>query len=234
MTACAALTSKPPSAIESKLFDVQTNFTPVIAYVTNTLPPVILTVTNPAPPPQIVVVTNPATLQIVTVTNTPPAQIVMVTNQSPPQIVTVTNEVPAYVFTPKQSATDTATGIGAVTNLVAPGFGTLVSSALTGILAIWAGLRTKKQNAITANLTQAIETARSVIKSLPNGAAVGKQFDDFLVDHQQDANILQEVGLLVDKYVSPDQAQGAATKIIQLVTTPLTTPPPNAAAPSNS
>lgn len=235
LTACSLLTSKPPSAVESKLFNVQTNFTPVIAYVTNTLPPVILTVTNPAPPPQVVIVTNPATLQVVTVTSTPPAQVVFVTNQAPPVIVTVTNLVPAYAFTPNQTSLDTAQAIGTVANGFLPGFGGLISTGLAGLLGLWATMRTKsKGNQIAANLTQAIETARSVIKSLPNGATIGSQFDAFLVAHQEDANLLNEVGAIVDNYVNPNEAQGAATKIIQLVTTPLNSPPPVSAAPSNS
>lgn len=214
---CAALTSKPPSGLETKLYDIKTNYTPSVVLQTNL---VTVTQTN------VVNVRNPVT-EVMYQTNQVTIQTVG-TN-----IVTVTNLVPSYDFTTKASAVADAQLTGGVINTVFPGWGSVVSYGLTGILGLWASLRTKKQNALMANSVQAIETARSVIKSLPNGATIGKQFDDFLVQHQTDANLLNAIGPLVDKYVNADQAQGAATKIIQLITTPLNTPPPVAAAPSN-
>ena len=214
---CSMLASKPPSALETKLYDIKTNQVPVVVLRTNV---VTVTETN------VVTVRNPVT-QVIYQTNQVTVQIVG-TN-----IVTVTNLVPAYDFTPKASAVADAQITGGVINTVFPGWGSVVSYGLTGLLALWGGLRTKKQNANTANLTQAIETARSVIKSLPNGATIGTQFDNFLVQHQTDANLLDEIGTIVDSTVNPDAAQGAATKIIQLVTTPLNPTPPVAAAPSN-
>jgi hypothetical protein len=219
LTACGSLTSSPPLPVEAKLFNIQTNLTPQVQMQTNV---VTVRETN------VVTVINPLT-QVQYQTNQVTVQTVA-TN-----IVTVTNEVPSYVFTPKAAVTNDAAIIGTVANGFLPGFGGLITTGITGLLGLWATLRTKSQgNQVAANLAQAIETARSVIKSLPNGATVGSQFDDFLVQHQTDANLLNEIAPLVDKYVNPDAAQGAATKIIQLVTTPLNAAPPVAAAPSNS
>lgn len=218
LTGCSMLASKPPSPLETKLFDIRTNQVPVVLTQTNV---VTVTQTN------VVNVRNPVT-EVMYRTNEITIQTVG-TN-----IVTVTNLVPAYEFTPKPASLEAAQAVGTVTNGFLPGFGGLITTGLTGLLGLWATLRTKKQgNQIAANLTQAIETARSVIKSLPNGAAVGSKFDAFLVAHQEDADLAGKIGAIVDQFVSADEATGAATKIINLVSTPLTSPPAVAAVPSN-
>ena len=207
---CSLLTSKPPSALETKLYDVKTNYVPVVAVQTNV---VTVTQTN------VVTVRNPVT-EVMYQTN----QVSVVSVGT--NIVTVTNLVPAYDFTVKTNVSNDVSAIGTVANAFFPGFGGLISTGIAGLLGLWATMRTKAQGSqIAANLTQAIQTARSVIKSLPNGAAVGAQFDNFLVQHQTDANLLDEIGAIVDNTVNNDQAQGAATKIINLITTPLNTPP---------
>ena len=221
LTACSALTSAPPTKVESALFDIKTNYVPVVAVQTNV---VTVTQTN------MVTVRNPVT-EVMYQTNQ--VSVVSVGTNT----VTVTNLVPAYDFTVKTNVSNDVSAIGAVASTFFPGFGGLISTGIAGLLGLWATMRTKSQgNQIAANLTQAIQTARSVIKSLPNGAAIGAQFDNFLVQHQTDANLLDEIGAIVDSTVNNDQAQGAATKIINLITTPLNTPPAPtvaAAAPSN-
>ena len=216
---CSALTSAPPTKVESALFNVQTNVTPIAVLQTNFVTQTVFQ-TN------VVTVRNPVT-EVMYQTN----QVTQVMQTVGTNIVTVTNLVPSYAFTVKTNVSNDVNALGTVASTFFPGFGGLISTGIAGLLGLWATMRTKANgNQIAANLTQAIQTARSVIKSLPNGAAIGTQFDSFLVQHQTDANLLDEIGKIVDATVNNDQAQGAATKIINLVTTPLNTPTPPAVA----
>lgn len=202
---CATLTARPPSAFEGKVYDVKTNQVPVVVLQTN-----IVTITQTNQVLQTNVVTG-----VVTLTN-------LVTIETTPHIITITNIIPAYEFTPKPATTDTITGVGSLVNAIIPGFGGLVTTIGTGLVGLWGYLRTKKQrNEWAGNLSQAIETARSVIKSLPNGNQVGSAFDKFLIDHQTDADLAKQIAAIVDQYVLPTQARGTATAILNEAIAPL-------------
>lgn len=209
--ACQSTTSQaPPSAAEQHYFKIETNTMEIVKVVTNT-----------------VFQTN-----MVTVTN---AQGVA---EAAPQLIPiaevkpVTNYVTSYVMTPNQAAKDTSATIGGVVSSVAGPWGALAGAVSTGFFALWGNIRSRKATTmgnIAANSTQVIETARSILLALPNGAALAAQYDAWMVQHQRDAGIANEVAAIVDKTVDPDHADMVATKLLALVTAPLTPAPAPAA-----
>lgn len=207
LTGCASGgTQAPPTALDRQVFNIQTN---------------TVTQTN------VVLQTNIVS-QVVTTTNTQ-NQVVFQTNLIPvsvpvPQVVTTTN----YVFTPS-----TTTPLMATANIVgaaAGPWGTVGLGALSLILGVWGSIRSKTATSMTAvaqNSTQALAVARATIAALPNGSALAAKFDTWLSQHQQDADIAQELAGVVDSLTSDGNTSTIASGIISQLTTPL----PTAAAP---
>lgn len=151
---------------------------------------------------------------------------VLVTNFVPvllPQTVTNVN----IGYAPSAQATNTVQAVGTIVNTVAPGMGTILSATIAGILAIWGTWRSRQATTATniaANGVQAIEAARNVLASLPNGAAYSAAYDNWLKAHQADADLATEIASMVDNIVNTKTGQsagiGAATQILQAATTP--------------
>jgi len=204
---CSALQTKPPTAVEAGLYQIVTN----TVTVTNTPPPVTNYVSMP------IFVTN--TSGTIIISNTPPVPVV---TQPPPQVVTVTN----WSYLPSTNTTATIQAVGSAVNIAAPGVGTIIAGLLSVGLGIWGSLRSKQattSTAIATNTVQAIETARNVIATLSPAAATA--YNNWLMAHQQDANIANEVGALVDQVANSNLGQaagvGAASQIITAATTPI-------------
>ena len=200
-TGCATQPQAAPNNVESFIYSTQTN----VVFVTNSI-----TVTN-------------TVVSTLTVTNSQ-NQIIPVfqTNtvlQTIPQIVTQTN----YVFSSSPATTASIQSVGAVVNTFAPGIGSVISAALIGLIGLWGGIRNnqaKTSGAIAANTVQGLEVARQIIASLPNGATYLQQFDNWLMIHQQDANVANEIASIVDSFTKGTQWDGIATGIVNTVKTP--------------
>ena len=212
---CSGLTSTPPTKAESAVYNVSTNLLPVPAQVTNTV-----VLTNFVP----ITVTNTVAGApvIQTVTNT-----VFVTNAT---VTTVTNYVQAQQFSVAPATTATIQAGGAVLNTFLPGVGTIVASAVAGMLGLWGTLRSKQATtaqAVAANSVQAIEVARNLTASISPSAATA--FNNWLVQHQADAGIASEVAKVVDEIVNTNVGQaagvGAAQQILAAAAQPIPVPP---------
>lgn len=215
----AGCSSTTPTAVERALYDVQTNVTQQVTVKT------VTNIVNEVVPQYVLVnVTNTDhTVQITTLTNFIPVPMPQVV------LVSVTNAVTNFVETPKQTVTDTIQAGGSVLNTFLPGVGGIISTVAVGLLGLWAKIRsTKNLNDVAGTLTQSIETARSIIKSLPNGAAIGQQFDTFLVQHQADANVLSQITKIVNDTVSAGDAQSKASELLTLATGTPTVAKPSA------
>jgi len=147
--------------------------------------------------------------------------VVTVTN-----LVTVTNEVGAvvtepqvhreetYVFAPSDNARaiqETATAAG---NLF--GVGGVVGTAIGGLFALWAGYRSRQSGLVSANLVQAVETARSILLQLPGGEKYDRELVNWLIKHQAEAGVAQQVADLVAKLTDAAEADEAAKAIREL------------------
>lgn len=140
-----------------------------------------------------------------------------------PQVTQSTN----YTLIPKPAITSTANWVGA---LFGP-YGTVGALALSGILGIWGRMRSTQASTLSAvadNSVQVIETARNILKSLPNGAQISTQFDNWMMKHQQDAGIANEIAAIVDEATASSQNPhaDAAQSIISAITAPMNTPTP--------
>lgn len=204
---CAAVGSNPtpPTKAESLIFNTVTNYQTVVvpAYVTNQ---VTITQTNVQGVTQYLTNTVPITV---------PAQ---------------TNQLPTYTETVKPSVKEGIQGAGGILNFLFPGWGSLATNGLLALIGGWAYARSQKQGAnTTAALAQEIEVVRSILQSLPNGAALDNQFVTWIQNHQAEAGILTQVmGVLANK-VKNNDAQTAAQQISQAVQALVTsTTPPKA------
>ena len=148
LSACA--TQPPPSALEQKLFNVQTNYIPVVLLQTNI---VLATnyVADPAAPeagaPLPVIVTNYV-------------------------FVPATNLAPQYAFSPNTNAAAIAQAAGSVGDFW--GVGGIAGTAAGALFSLWAWVRNRQAGLTAATLAQVVETGRQLLLSLPHG----EQYDD--------------------------------------------------------
>ncbi|MGV1047674.1 MAG: hypothetical protein ACOYD4_03995 [Solirubrobacterales bacterium] len=196
LTLVGCASTKAPTAIETKLFNVETNIVEVVQ--TNT-----------------VFKTNYVVQNIQNIVPTPSGSITnytLITNAvAVPIQVPVTNYVESYAFKPNETAaTVTATG-GMIGNFF--GAGGLVTTIIGGLFASWASWRSRKNGQTAVALAQIIETGREVLKSVPNGAAIDSEYVNFMTTHQAEAGVLQNVMNILAKVTDNSSAQQAAREI---------------------
>lgn len=200
----AGCVTKPPSAFEQRYFNITTN-PPVLAVVTNYVP-VTLYKTNEV----IQTVTN---LQNVVEFRTNLIPVAVATNL---QAVTslVTNEPETYNLKPKPEAIQPIQTVGGlIGNLF--GAGGLVTTAIGAAFSLWGFMRSKKTYATATDLAQIIETVRSFVRQLPNGANYDTALVNFMVQHQAEAGTINQVAQIVAGEVNTSDAQVAAEHIRQ-------------------
>lgn len=212
----AGCASKPPSAFEQRYFNITTN-PPVLAVVTNYVP-VTLYKTNEV----VQTVTN---LQNVVEFRTNLIPVAVGTNV---QAVTslVTNEPETYNLKPKPEAIQPIQTVGGlIGNLF--GAGGLVTTAIGAAFSLWGFMRSKKTYATATDLAQIIETVRSFVRQLPNGANYDSALVNFMVQHQAEAGTINQVATIVANEVNTSDAQVAAEHIRQgLASLGVPLPPP--------
>jgi len=194
-------TSTPPTPREQRLFDIQTNYTPVIQVQTNVITRTLYQTNE-------VVVTN-ITGVIEYRTNLLPI-LIYETN-----IISrvVTNE--SYVYTPGEGAKEIQAVGREIGNLF--GLGDVVGFGLGALFSIWAFFRSKKAYTTAANIAQAVETMREFIRSLPNGAVYDNELVNWMQKHQAEAGVLSQVIALLQKEVSNPDAKAAAENVKKII-----------------
>lgn len=191
----------PPTKVEKRFFDVETNYVPALHWQTNTVPvyttnlvTVLQTNIVAGGPPQVVTLTN---------------EVRNVTWQTNVAQVTVTNE--QYRLTPNDTAKQIETIGGTVGNLF--GVGGIVSTALAGIFGAWASFRSSRRYQTAATIAQNVQDIRSFIQKLPNGAAYDAALTKWIAAHQAEAGVTDQVLQLLQNEVSNQDAQYAAEQI---------------------
>lgn len=202
LAGCTAVgpTPTPPTAAEQYVFNIQTNYVPVVVLKTNFIPQqvdVVVPLTNVVG--QVVFQTNVTVVQV-------------------QQVVQATNQQPVYTMTPSAGTTSTINAIGATTNLAAPGIGSLVGAGLTALVGLWGYLRSYKP-AVNTNsaLVQEIATIRQFVQALPNGDVYDAAVTKFLSDHQNDAGVATTVASLLESEISNGDALVAASQVIATI-----------------
>ena len=208
----------PPSKTESALFNVQTNYVPVVVAQTNIIPVTVYR-TNEVQQ----TVTN---VQGVLETRTNVLVVPVTVYQT--NVVASTNQQAQYNYSPGSGITGVEGGLSAI-----PVYGTLASTALAGLAAIWGWLRSSKNRSTAANTMQVVETLRQFIKTLPNGTTYDNALMQWAQAHQAEAGVLNNVLNILQSEVSNPNAQFAAQSVIATINgltgptplTPTTQPP---------
>lgn len=199
-----------PTAFDEALWDVQTNYVDVVETRTNVVTVyetnlIARTVTN------LVEVMPDVWLPQVSVTETP---VVRITTNT--FILFATNTVPAYRATPDPGLVATARTVGGFF-----GVGDLVGAIVTGLLSIAGVWRFKHKQVRTAqavneSLVNAVETLRHIIKTTPQGAQLDTAIKAFLIEHQIEAGVFQEVVKLLESKLNSKDASRLAQSILAI------------------
>lgn len=212
--------SSTPTKLDTALANIQTNYVPQLVLKTN-----LVTVLQTNTVTATVFVTNSVGVVV-------PQYVTNLTTLTSYQtnVVAVTNIVPQYVLVPNATSTGAAGIAGAVTNLISPGTGGLVSAGLLALLSIGLGIRNRtlggQNDALSqasGTLAQIIETGREVLASTPQGAAAESAFTTWMVGHQADTQTIGLITQIVQSATNNQQAQAAAAQIMALVTPPTAT-----------
>lgn len=187
----------PPTALEAKFFDFETNSVPRMVTVTNTvLQTNMVTVTTTNELNQII----PRFVE----------QVVPV-----PQIVNLTNWHDDITYTPKASTTAAIQTAGTIGNAVYPGVGGIIVGVLGGIAAAWGKLRgAKKTNGV---LVQNVQAAREVLKTVPGGDKLDLAFTSFIQKHQNEVGVAGNVADLIKEFVNSAESREAAGEIKEMI-----------------
>lgn len=199
LCACTGCASAPTSA-ERFLFDIRTNYTPRVEYVTNQVPVVV---------EQIRYVTNEVA-GIVTVTSTTNQTVSAVEHIQP-----VTNWVATVNWEPSTNATAIAQTGKAIGDPF--GVGGIVGIALSGIFGLWGTIRSRRARKAAAVLAQGIETGRALLRDTPQGRDLDAEFVAWLERNQTATGVIREVLPIVDKTVSPEIAALVAERLKRAV-----------------
>jgi hypothetical protein len=192
----------PPSKLESSLYDVTTNYVPVVVMKTNVVP-VTVYQTNQVQ----MTVTN---VQGVLETRTNVLVIPVVTYQT--NTVASTNLQAQYNY-------GTGSGLAGAQGVISaiPVYGPLASTALAGLAAVWGWLRSSKNRQTAANTAQVVETMRQFIKALPNGTTYDNALMQWVQAHQAEEGVLTNVLSIIESEVSNPDAQFAAQSVIATI-----------------
>ncbi len=220
---CATGADRAPTRLEQRLFNIETNWYPVVHVVTNTV-----TVTNTVETVREVerVVAAPAptgggiiyTTNVYNLTNTE-THFATVTN-----VVTQTNDEPSYKYNTGATAKVITEAGGAV---AAPwGVGGIVTTVLGGIFGVWGTMRSSKANKASETMGQIIETGRELMTTTPQGAILEERWKNWMIQHQAEAGVIQHIAKIVAENVDNEEARYVADRLASAPLVPPASPPP--------
>lgn len=203
-TACSTFGTNPtpPTKLESSLFNVTTNYVPVVVMRTNVVP-----------------VTVYETNQVqMTVTNVQGVLEVRTNVLVVPVTTYLTNTAPATNLQAQYNY-GTGAGLAGAEGVISavPVYGSLASTALAGLAAIWGWLRSSKNRQTAANTAQVVETMRQFIKALPNGTTYDNALMQWAQAHQAEGGVLTNMLSIIESEVSNPNAQFAAQSVIATI-----------------
>lgn len=193
-----------PTAFERRFFNIETNVTEKVVVVTNTV-----TRTN-------------IEVATITVTNTEhqvlTSQVTNYTAVAVPVVVNVTNLVPTYVFTPNTNAaqaTAVAAKLGELSGI--PGVGTIVGLVGSLFWGLWGTMRSSKKGKTAASLVQVIEVGREFLARTPQGQQAADAWTQWMVQHQAEQGVIQDVIQLLPKAVDSPAANQVADELLAMM-----------------
>lgn len=208
----------PPSALERRLFNTETQYVPHVIVQTNiewftNVQPII------TPVPHYLVVTNAGIPSLSTnwyFSTNYEAFVVAGTT-----FITQTNIEERHIFSVKPETQEAVSAVGTVVNSFVPGLGGLIGIALTGAAGIYARLRSRKANEA---LVQGVQTGREIINAISTDPSIDRAYKDWLEKHQKELGVFTLVSGLVEKFRDKPAAKEDARAIVS-ETSPLTPSP---------
>lgn len=209
LAGCATGAERSPTALEQRLFTIQTNYVPTVHVVTNTIvvtQAVQTVITNVVVQPPLPGATVP-----IFVTNVIP----QITEYLSTNYVQATQSVtvPVYSYMPGTNATAIADGAETIGSLF--GVGSIAKIAVGGLFGLWGLLRSSKANKTAAVLVQGTQVAREMLSRTPQGQALDQKLVTFLIQHQAEAGVVQHVTELVRDHVSDVSAKNVADQLLE-------------------
>lgn len=197
----------PPTKLESTFFNNQTNYVTLVTtnytHVTN-VTPIVTEVTN-----TVRLTNNVIETVVEKITNTV-ISVITQTNLA-------TNTVAQIEMAPKP---EIAQGAKTIVDFFAPGISQLVYLGVGGLLSVWAGIRNRKMKATSVVLAQGTETLLAMLQTTPQGQKLVDAAKEWLAKHQELSGVHQIVDTLLEKEVSPGDAQTAAEQLAKIIAQP--------------
>ena len=209
---CAALAatlvacSTAPTALERKFFDIETNLVADVATATNVVPryntniSVMLVTNRTADGEALVVPMTNATVEVTFVTN----------------YTVASNVVESYMYVPNTNAAHLQGAVGRTAGLFGP-LGELVGVLIGAGFGLWGYLRSSKAAKVAGVLAQVIETGRMVLQATPQGQALDEQWKRWMIQHQAEQGVIQDVVRLLGNVVDEPSAKEAADSLLALM-----------------
>src|SRR5215831_7385786 len=129
-----------------------------------------------------------------------------------PVFMTNVVQVPVTNLIAKPEAEAAITAVGSVVNTFAPGIGSIVALALGGL---YHGYRQVRNRKVNEALVQAVETAREVLGTTPQGKAADAELVKWLMGHQREAGVFTTVSGLVEQLTDNPAARMTAQDILE-------------------
>jgi hypothetical protein len=196
-----------PYAWENTFYDIKTNVTPIVIVQTNQV-----FKTN------VVEKTEVQTNWVAGIPNVSLLPVRESTITSDVVVTLKTNYQVDYTYTENTNSAAVGRTAGSVANLILPGSGGLVTTAIAGLAALWGGLRSRKLKKTAAVLAQGIEVYGEVTKATgAAGAKLDGTVKSWLQQHQAETGVLTEVLDVIDQSVDNSDAKTAADAIRKFV-----------------
>jgi len=209
---CAALAatlvacSTAPTALESKFFDIETNLVADVATAPHVVPRYSTNISE-------MLVTNRTAdgeALVVPMTNAT-VEVTFVTNHT-----VASNVVVSYTYKPNTNAAQLQAVGSRTAGLFGP-FGELVGVLIGAGFGLWGYLRSSKAAKVAGVLAQVIETGRMVLQATPQGQALDEEWKRWMIQHQAEQGVIQDVVKLLGNVVDEPSAKQAAERLLALM-----------------
>jgi hypothetical protein len=128
----------------------------------------------------------------------------------------VTNYEEAYTYTPNERARTVSAVAGTAAGLLGP-VGELVALLCAGAFGVWGQLRSSRATRVAGVLAQVIETGRAVLQASPQGQKLDEQWKNWMITHQAQQGVIEDVVKLLGTVVDDGTAKEAAARLLELM-----------------
>ena len=128
----------------------------------------------------------------------------------------VTNYDETYTYTPNERARTVSAVAGTAAGLLGP-VGELVALLCAGAFGVWGQIRSSRATRVAGVLAQVIETGRAVLQSTPQGQKLDDQWKSWMITHQAEQGVIEDVVKLLGKVVDHGSAMEVSRELVGLM-----------------